>query len=234
MASILKNLYGKLLSMFKKLCCHLRLKQKSASGHYAWRNAYIIPCLFCILLCDCQTSKSVSSTSTKRRALLTHLEDPEVCAFLDMISYAEGTMSENGYRLIYSYEEFTSFNDHPRCIVCAQSNGTKLCSSAAGRYQISQKEWDRIAGIIGAKDFSPLNQDCAAVFLLLCSGALDALKTGNFSDAVNKVRKIWASMPDAPYNQPTKKEYELKTIYQKQLILHKNRLRHRNNGGDRP
>jgi len=191
-------------------------------------------CLFFGALCalyGCPPCDGATKTSANRRALIAHLDDPEVCAFLDTIAYAEGTMADNGYRLIFSYEEFSSFLDHPRCIVCAPSNGTTLCSSAAGRYQISQTEWDRIAGLIGAKDFSPLNQDCAAVFLLICSGALPALKAGKFSEALNKVRRIWASMPDAPYNQPTKKEQDLYKVYQKQMILHKNRLSHR---GGRP
>lgn len=216
----------------------LRIYENQINGHahdvhhnqfsYNWLTCTLRIFLF-LIMCTCLPCNGVS-----RRELISHLDDPEICAFLDMISYAEGTMSENGYRLIYSYEEFTSFNDHPRTIVCAPSNGMTLCSSAAGRYQISQKMWDRIAERIGAKDFSPLNQDCAAVFLLLDRGALQSLKAGKFSEAVNKVRKIWASMPDAPYNQPTKKEHDLYRIYQKQLMIHKNRLNHRRNGGGRP
>lgn len=222
MASIIKRLDIPVYRSWKRQC-------NGAARTCFWFKKIACLLIACLTLLTCTPCHG----QLTRRVLLCHLDDPEICAFLDMIAYAEGTLSENGYRLIYSYEEFTSFNDHPRCVVCAPSNGTTICSSAAGRYQISQKEWDRIAGLIGAKDFSPLNQDCAAVFLLICSGAFDELKAGKFSGAVCKVRKIWASMPDAPYNQPTKKEHDLYRVYQKQLIIHKNRLNHRRNGGGR-
>lgn len=157
-------------------------------------------------------------------ALYAYLLDPQVRALLDVIAYAEGTVGKNSYRTIFGFKEFSDFDDHPRCIVCAPSNGKVLCSSAAGRYQFCQNEWDRVSHIIGAKNFTPFNQDCGAVYLLMEKHAILPLKQGDFSQALFKIKAVWASIPGAPYHQPTKKEDELKRIYAKRLAFHQNKL----------
>lgn len=57
---------------------------------------------------------------------------------------------------------FDNYDDHPRVFV-ERPDGRK--SSAAGRYQFTATEWDRVSGILGLEDFSPMNQDRAALFL---------------------------------------------------------------------
>ena len=57
---------------------------------------------------------------------------------------------------------FDDFSDHPRIFV-ERPDGR--VSSAAGRYQFTATEWDRVSGILNLRDFSPVNQDRAALYL---------------------------------------------------------------------
>ncbi len=153
--------------------------------------------------------------------LLEHLRCPQVRAFLDTIAYAEGTLNEQGYKTLYNYGFFTSFKDHPRRIRCSLNNGELLCSSAAGRYQFLKSTWKRIAQKIGARDFTPENQDRGALELLRENGALDYVKNGYFNHALTKVNKVWSSLPGAPYGQPTRTLQELRMVYKQRLKKYK-------------
>lgn len=164
--------------------------------------------------------------------LARYLNDPSVCAFLDTIAWAEGTLTKDtvGYRCIFGYQTFNDFSDHPRRSVCTVYNGGLLCSTAAGKYQILQSTWDKIADKAGVKDFSPRSQDRAAIYLLLDCGALQELRrksvpqNKSFCNALKKACHIWASMPGSPYDQPTKKERDLYEVYKRLCAYHKNRL----------
>lgn len=134
-------------------------------------------------------------------------------AFLDTIAYAEGTNIPEGYRIIFSFEEFTSFEDHPRVRVPFGDN----YSTAAGRYQFIESTWDSVKSTLELQDFSPENQDLAAVQLIKNRGAFDDVEAGRFEEAVEKVAKIWASFPSAGYGQPEKSLPELKQAYETSL-----------------
>jgi len=122
----------------------------------------------------------------------------EIKAFLDIISFAEGTYKypEDGYKTFYSGKQFSDYSDHPRKIIKAGN----YSSSAAGRYQFLTKTWD---SLMKNKDFSPKNQDDGAVKLLKQNKAYRYLKNGNFKKALYNVRNIWASLPWSKYGQPT-------------------------------
>jgi muramidase (phage lysozyme) len=141
------------------------------------------------------------------------VKEPNVKAFLQMIRHAEGTAGPNGYRMMYTGKLFDSFADHPRIVNCATSNGTRLCSSAAGAYQFLTRTWNVLQSRLGLPDFSPESQDIAAVELIREQKALDDVIAGRFDVAVNKVKNIWASMPGAGYGQPEKKLADLRTVY---------------------
>lgn len=126
--------------------------------------------------------------------------DQNIRAFLDMIAFAEGTSGANGYRTLFGGRLFDSYADHPRVFVPFRNT----TSSAAGRYQFLAKTWDTLARRLGLTDFSPENQDAAAIELIRERGALNDVKAGRVEVAVGKVRKIWASLPGAGYNQPEK------------------------------
>ena len=159
-----------------------------------------------------------------------YLDNPAVCAFLDTIAYAEGTFTKNAYRLLFGFDIFDGYDDHPRRVVCVPFKGSQLCSSAAGRYQFSRVTWDKVVSLLNIEDFSPINQDRAAVYLLLESRAVSQLEHGRFRDALACVKNIWASMPGSPYGQPTRRASDLADFYVQRLEYHKNRLSNKKRG----
>ncbi len=122
-------------------------------------------------------------------------------AFLDMIAAAEGTAGQpdDGYRTLFGYGSFDSFRDHPRIRVPFG----RTYSTAAGRYQILARTWDSLVAKLGRSelpDFGPAAQDRAAIELIRERGALADVRSGRLTDAVTKVRKVWASLPGANYS----------------------------------
>jgi lysozyme len=134
-----------------------------------------------------------------------------VRAFLDMIAYAEGTSRypDSGYRTLFGGGQFDSYADHPRVFVPFRTT----TSSAAGRYQILYRTWDGLRGKLGLMDFSPASQDAAAVELIRERGALGDVQAGRTVQAINKVAKVWASLPGAGYNQPERQLSALLDAY---------------------
>lgn len=131
-------------------------------------------------------------------------------AFLDMIAWAEGTAGDDGYRTLFGGGTFGSFADHPRIYVPFRSTS----SSAAGRYQILARTWDGVRTKLGLPDFSPPSQDAAALELIRERGALNDVDAGRVAGAIAKVRKVWASLPGAGYNQPERGLVALLGVYQ--------------------
>lgn len=120
------------------------------------------------------------------------------CALLGTIAYAEGTGPN--YNYTFAFRVFDSFEDHPRIRVCSG----RLCSTAAGRYQILEDTWDGIRGDL--PDFSPESQDQAGLRLIRGRGVtnIDGIDTlTEFKAAINKLNREWASLPGSPYGQPT-------------------------------
>lgn len=151
-----------------------------------------------------------------------------VQAFLDMLRVAEGTAGGNGYRTMFGGALFGwgDFADHPRrAVQFTDKLGRTAYTSAAGAYQFMAVSpvpgggftrvdtWDRIAAKLGLPDFSPDSQDRAAVELIRESGALDAVRAGEFDRAVHQVRRTWASLPGAGYGQPEKSLTDLRQAY---------------------
>lgn len=134
-----------------------------------------------------------------------------VRAFLDMIAFAEGTAGhgQDGYNILYGYGTFDSYADHPRQYIPFRNTTT----SAAGRYQILARTWDGVRAKIGAQDFSPVSQDAAAVELIRERGALADVQAGRTVRAINKVAKVWASLPGAGYSQPERQLSALLQAY---------------------
>lgn len=127
------------------------------------------------------------------------LSNGNVQAFLRLIRTGEGTADDNGYRRMYGGRLFDSFADHPRVKITA-GNWT---STAAGAYQFLSRTWDECRRALSLGDFSPPNQDLAAVYLIKRRGALADVMAGRFESAIRKTNKEWASLPESPYGQPT-------------------------------
>ncbi len=136
-------------------------------------------------------------------------------AFLSTIAYAEGT--GDAYNYIFSHASFSSYEDHPRQRKC--SNG--LCSNAAGRYQFLAGTWDPLARKAGVKDFTPASQDTVCLALIKEVDATQDVIASNqyasFERAIYSLSGKWASLPGAPYGQPTKSMSDLWRFYQSQL-----------------
>ena len=132
-------------------------------------------------------------------------------AFLEMIAFAEGTagVGDDGYNVLFGYGTFDSYADHPRVYVPFG----KTTSSAAGRYQFLARTWDGLRSKLGLPDFGPASQDAGAIELIRQRGALADVQAGRIPQAIEKVSKVWASMPKAGYGQPERSMAALLDAY---------------------
>lgn len=141
-----------------------------------------------------------------------------VLAFLDMIAVSEGTdiprqkTNDEGYDVLVGGTLFGGYNAHPNRMVTLRKD---LRSTAAGRYQILKRTWDEVAKAYRLADFSPENQDRAAIALLRRRKALDDVKAGRWDAAIRKVSKEWASIPGAGYGQHEQPVERLRDAYAK-------------------
>jgi muramidase (phage lysozyme) len=147
--------------------------------------------------------------SNMRTVTAADLGNQNIQAMLKVIRTGEGTADANGYRRIFGGQLFNSFADHPR--VSVTKNG--YTSTAAGAYQALVSSWDETKSIMGLKDFSPASQDLFAVGRIAARGALDDVKAGRFTIAMQKIGKEWASMPLSPYGQPVISMDKAKQVY---------------------
>ena len=143
------------------------------------------------------------------------VEDDNVAAFLWMIRVCEGTSGSNGYNTMFTGKLFESFADHPRQAISAGVNGKGLTSTAAGAYQFLSSTWDQVKRALSLPDFSPASQDKGCIYLLKQQRALEAIKSGDFTTAIKRTNKIWASLPGSPYNQHPK-PFDTALAYYKQ------------------
>lgn len=149
-----------------------------------------------------------------------------VRAFLDVIAYAEGTHEK--YNISYGGSQFTGYNDHPRKYRSSPWGTPGVGSDAAGRYQFKSTTWDEARRIKKLSDFSPANQDKAAVYLIerLGGSAMDnvqnATTRSRFNSALLSLSHTWASLPPQRYkNQKVKSSDELWVVYQKALAAYR-------------
>lgn len=146
-----------------------------------------------------------------------NLEQDNIAAFLWTIRVFEGTSGPNGYQTMYTGRTFSitdpklrsyQWKDHPRIV----NRGGGYSSSAAGAYQFLSTTWDDCKRALRLKDFSPENQDKAAIYLLQRRGALTYIKNGNITKAVQLVRSEWTSFP-GPNSQSSKTLAQAKAVF---------------------
>ncbi len=173
-------------------------------------------------------SKAEVPIATDKATLIKLSKDVRVKAFLDLLAHGEGTsyhpevtISTDQYRISFCNNgKLRSFKDHPRERCCNPVGNRIICATAAGRYMFLQRTWDWVRDTLELHDFSPANQDLAAVYLLVVSGAMDEILKNNIKGAITKASRFWAPMPGNMYNQPQTKVSELLGIYTKQLKFH--------------
>ena len=140
-------------------------------------------------------------------------EEDNVTAFLWMLRCCEGTSGPLGYQTrfgprgdnLFDIEDPKSrsyqFKDHPRIGYTYPTKAGSITSTAAGAYQFLSKTWDSCQKALSLPDFSPRSQDLGCIFLLKQAGALSAIKAGDFKTAIEKTKRIWASLPGDVYGQ---------------------------------
>jgi len=143
------------------------------------------------------------------------IEKSRVKAFLDLIAYSEGTHDK--YNIAFGHSKFTSFKDHPRVIHCKSG----YCSDAAGRYQFLSGTWKAISKKHKLKDFSPKNQDLAAIAKIKERGAYQLIVNDEAEKAIYKLSKEWSSFPTKSgksyYSQPSRRIDKLVNFYEERL-----------------
>ena len=145
---------------------------------------------------------------------------PAEKAFLDTISWAEGTLNKNGYRILFGGEIVDDLSEHPEKCIPVRLQGRITCSSAFGRYQIMDFHAKNMS-------FEPENQDQWAIKKLEKIGALEKIKEGNIQEAISSSCRVWSSLPchkhdtKGYYNQPIKSMEDLLNKYEKRLLLYK-------------
>lgn len=154
------------------------------------------------------------------------LAHPNVQAFLRVIRAGESAQTADAYQWLFGSTRsapklFDSFDDHPRVRTYERYDGQFIANgridytTAAGAYQITETTWNGLVRQYGFENFSPANQDRAAVALIAGRRALDEVIAGRFDAAVFKLRHEWASLPGASHgDQPT-----LATQYARQVYL---------------
>lgn len=153
--------------------------------------------------------------------------DKNIKAFLDTIAKSEGTidLGDNGYNVMVTGKIMKDYKNHPftHNDKALHVRGS-LYSSASGRYQIMRDNWYGAKGQpktglqyqLGLNDFSPRNQDVAAIALLKRRKAYDLILKGKINTAfrTTTLRLEWASFPGAGYNQQEHKMTKILKWYQ--------------------
>ncbi len=135
------------------------------------------------------------------------LLNPNIQAFLQMISKSEGTFDAGGYAAMFGSTPskpllFTDYTDHPRKrFSFKDSTGKVNYTDASGKYQILSRWWDPVKVKLGLPDFSPHSQDLWAVNKLSELNCVKLIMDGHFHEALKRAASGWASLPGAGYNQ---------------------------------
>jgi muramidase (phage lysozyme) len=185
---------------------------------YAWGTGLILTSV--VLFTIPSTPEPVVSGSGDTEQSQVALDTtPARKAALDTIAYGEGTLGKDGYNTLFGHGKFEGFDKHPeQCIAFGND-----CSTAAGRYQFLDFRWKEISKQYNLPDFSPENQDKAAIALIIKESGkdvLDLVDQGN-PQWIYKVCNTWASFPCSPgdrvgaHNQRPKQD--LVNFYQKRL-----------------
>ncbi|MDK2375251.1 glycoside hydrolase family 24 protein [Serratia fonticola] len=173
-----------------------------------------------------QAAKRKVNLSRDYAKLNALVDDPNARGFLDLISKSEGTyyMPGGGYNTMFGGGQFSGQN-HPRIRhPFKQTDGTWNETTAAGRYQHLGRTWDDSAEKLGLPDFSPRNQDIAALHRIMERGQLDNVLSGDFDKAVAGLGGEWASLPSSKYSQPKHDMATIRGMYNNRSVTTQQRV----------
>jgi len=142
---------------------------------------------------------------------------PNARRYLDIISFAEGTLGPKGrprYDITFGYTPITNkLVAHPRRLV--NSGGYE--SDAAGAYQFLSTTWDRVAPMVKARDFGPKSQDLAALQLIRMRG-VNPDRDPISPQSIARLAPEWASLPTLQgksyYGQPVRSFKDIQRFVQ--------------------
>ena len=142
---------------------------------------------------------------------------PNARRYLDIISFAEGTLGPKGtprYDITFGYTPITNkLVAHPRRLVSSGGH----TSDAAGAYQFLSTTWNRVAPMVGAKDFGPRSQDLAALQLIRMRG-VNPDRDPISPNTIARLAPEWASLPTLQgksyYGQPVRSFKDIQRFVQ--------------------
>jgi len=155
-----------------------------------------------------RATKDFSVVSSKQEIDATAKSIPEeerLKAFTQFISRMEGT-SKYGFYTQYGGSQLPSLNEHPNRVGRFDSRTGKEAdsntpvqyrTSAAGAAQFLRGTWDDLSKKTGVKDFSPESQYSNLLQMFDDLGVTASILNGNWSKVIEKIPKIWTSMPGA-------------------------------------
>lgn len=171
---------------------------------------------------------NLDKLTERGQSLLKLYKKPEAQAFLEMISYAEGTQRQparNSFLVRFGGNLISNFKRHPNIIWLG-------ISSATGKFQFMDYTWPSVANQAGLQDFTPLSQSLGALHQMAYKQGLNLEDFDqHFDSNVFKAAREWASLPCAPnqgscYNlngapQPNKTLSALRSKYEQYLETHR-------------
>jgi muramidase (phage lysozyme) len=93
----------------------------------------------------------------------------------------------------FGTEKDNPYEKHPEEEISAWGK----TSDVAGAYQFKARTWKWVKEKLGLKDFTPKNQDKAAVWLFKYRKAYEHIVVGDFKMAFSALKKEWTSLPGA-------------------------------------
>jgi lysozyme len=129
------------------------------------------------------------------------LSDSDIALGRKLLPYINAYEGKPEANHLVGYNEFDDYSDHPRTPIKFNGKGDK--STAAGLYQILEKTWDEQAKKQGLEDFTPANQEKAAIGIMRDTGVLDAYKSGDIAKTKQLLGKSWASIPGSTIGAAT-------------------------------
>ena len=132
--------------------------------------------------------KQFEVNQMKQTKNLPSLNNNNIKAFLDLISFAEGNTT---YKTHYGFKNklFNPRKEFP----CKRVRVWGITSSACGKFMIMDFTYWRLKEKMGIKGFSPRNQDLMAIELIKEAGAYDDILRGDIEKAIIKCSGVWAS-----------------------------------------
>jgi muramidase (phage lysozyme) len=110
-----------------------------------------------------------------------------------------GASDDNAYHARYGNRDPMSDKDMinyvPKDEKFINKKGKLEHHTAAGAYRILRETWQEVSRVPGIKDFTPANQDVAAIYLINKDDAARDIEAGNLAEAIRKLNHRWTSLP---------------------------------------